>query len=511
MSTGENAHRAYRFGEFTLDLDREALYRGHRELHLRPKAFRVLEILLENSGRLVSKAELHEAAWAESVVTDDSLAHCIGDIRHTLGDSGFELIRTVPRRGYVFEHAVSEEIDNPAGPPPKRSRVAYQAGTVAAGLVATILLLLGAGRGDSVPAVAPGESEDAAVAFEVGLSVPGIDAHNESEKGRFFFKRRAAGDIERAEAAFKAALERAPDFAAAWIGLAGVYSVRLFEGDLDAEVGLPLLGDASRHAVRLAPDSAEAHVRRSAYYLLVGDHVLSHEHMEKAMALNPDDILVLGFVAGNRAQHGRFDEAIEIQRRAIQADPTSVLQHHNFVWMLLAAGRYSEADIAAEQYRALYPPGIRDEGELFADVELLQGNYEQALALTREMGSGPAQERNLAIIRYALGQHAEGDAALQRLLAADDAQARVHAAEVFARSGNNEEAMRQLLDAMDTAEPSAHLYRQIRRDTLWLLSPYLIGLRGDERWKARYTEVIEARASSKVLAWADDNTGKQRR
>ena len=108
MSTGENAHRAYRFGEFTLDLDREALYRGHRELHLRPKAFRVLEILLENSGRLVSKAELHEAAWAESVVTDDSLAHCIGDIRHTLGDSGFELIRTVPRRGYVFENAVRE-------------------------------------------------------------------------------------------------------------------------------------------------------------------------------------------------------------------------------------------------------------------------------------------------------------------------------------------------------------------------------------------------------------------
>ncbi|NIP19471.1 MAG: CadC family transcriptional regulator, partial [Xanthomonadales bacterium] len=77
MSTGENAHRVYRFGEFSLDLDRETLFRGHRELHLRPKAFRVLEILLQNHGRLVTKAELHEAAWQQSVVTDDSLAHCV--------------------------------------------------------------------------------------------------------------------------------------------------------------------------------------------------------------------------------------------------------------------------------------------------------------------------------------------------------------------------------------------------------------------------------------------------
>ena len=509
MLNGENAHRVYRFGEYTLDLDREALYRGRRELHLRPKAFRVLEFLLENNGRLVSKAELHDAAWAQSVVTDDSLAHCIADIRHALGDSGFEMIRTVPRRGYVFEHAVIEDVEQAAEPSAKRGRFAYPAGAIAAGLVAAILLLLGAGRGDDVPAVAPGGSEDT-VALVAEPSVPGIAARNEYEKGQFFFKRRAAGDIPRAEAAFKAALERAPDFAAAWIGLAGVYSVSLFEGDRDLEAGLALLGDASRHGVRLAPDSAEAHVRRSAYYFFVGNHPRSLEHMETAMALDPDDLLVLGYVAGNRLQHSRFDEAIELQRRAIQADPTSVLQHHNLVWMLLAAGRYADADAAAEEYSALYAPGIRDEGGLFADVELLQGNYEQALARTQEMAGGPARDRNLAIIQYALGQHAEGDAALLRLLADGDASAGVHAAEALAQRGDTDEAVRQLLDALDAAEPTASPYQRIRRDTLWLLSPYLIGLRADERWQDRYTQVLEARKYSRLLAWADGNATQRR-
>ncbi len=497
MSTGENAHRVHRFGEYSLDLDRETLYCGHHELHLRPKAFRVLKILLENSGRLVSKAELHAAVWKQSVVTDDSLAHCVADIRRTLGDSGFEMIKTVPRRGYVFDHAVSQAIEHPAEPPPKRERLAYRAGVVAAGLVAAILLLLGAGRGGDAPAAAPGGDQDVVVSRS-GFSSSNIDAHNDYEKGRFFFKRRGEGDIERAETSFKTALEREPDFAAAWIGLAGIYSVRLGVGDLDNEAGMPLLGDATRHAIRLAPDNAEAHVRRSTYYHYAGEPLLALEHMETALALNPDDPLVLGYVAGKLAHRGRFDEAIESQRRAIRRDPTSVLNHHNLVWFLLAAGRYAEADVVAEQYRALYPAGIGDERELFVDVQILQGNYEQALVQTREMPAGPALDRNLAIIHHALGQQAEADAALQRLFDADHEQATLHAAEVFAQRGDSDAAMRQLVSALDT-EPGQN---KLRRDTLWLLSPYLITLRADERWQARYTEMLEARGHSKILAQA---------
>ena len=109
MSTRNEAHRLRRFGEFSLDLDRGTLFRGDDEVHLRPKAFQVLTILLDNHGRLVSKAALHDAVWKRVVVTDDSLAHCIADIRRALADSGFEMIKTVPRRGYIFDHGVSRE------------------------------------------------------------------------------------------------------------------------------------------------------------------------------------------------------------------------------------------------------------------------------------------------------------------------------------------------------------------------------------------------------------------
>ena len=99
MSPREYAHRVFRFGDFALDLDRGTLYRDEEEVHLRPKAFAVLRLLLESRNQLVTKARLHDAVWQGSFVTDDSLAHCIADIRRALGEDGFELIRTVPGRG----------------------------------------------------------------------------------------------------------------------------------------------------------------------------------------------------------------------------------------------------------------------------------------------------------------------------------------------------------------------------------------------------------------------------
>src|SRR5262245_13012028 len=99
--------RIHSFGDFTLDLDRACLLRDGSEVRLRPKSYEALTYLVDNPGRVVTKAELIQAVWPNAFVTDDSLVQCMHDIRRALGDDSQQFIKTVPRRGYIFEAAVN--------------------------------------------------------------------------------------------------------------------------------------------------------------------------------------------------------------------------------------------------------------------------------------------------------------------------------------------------------------------------------------------------------------------
>ena len=101
-------HQILSFSEFSLDRTRGCLRRGHDEIKLRPKSFDVLKYLVENNGRLISKDELIHAVWAETAVTDDSLVQCLKDIRRALRDASQQIIKTVPRRGYIFDQEIIE-------------------------------------------------------------------------------------------------------------------------------------------------------------------------------------------------------------------------------------------------------------------------------------------------------------------------------------------------------------------------------------------------------------------
>ena len=102
------SHRTQSFDGFTLDLTRGCLLRGTQEIKLPPKPFDALKYLVENPGRLISKAELIQAIWPDTAVTDDSLVQCLMEVRRALGDEAQQIIKTVPRRGYIFDKEVSE-------------------------------------------------------------------------------------------------------------------------------------------------------------------------------------------------------------------------------------------------------------------------------------------------------------------------------------------------------------------------------------------------------------------
>jgi predicted ATPase/DNA-binding winged helix-turn-helix (wHTH) protein/tetratricopeptide (TPR) repeat protein len=104
----ETNSQGYRFGEFTLDLAKGCVFKGEEEIKLRPKVYEALKYLVEHPGRLIGKQELMQAVWPDSFVTDDSLVQCALELRRALGDRDQLLLKTVPRRGYLFAAEVTQ-------------------------------------------------------------------------------------------------------------------------------------------------------------------------------------------------------------------------------------------------------------------------------------------------------------------------------------------------------------------------------------------------------------------
>jgi pimeloyl-ACP methyl ester carboxylesterase/DNA-binding winged helix-turn-helix (wHTH) protein/class 3 adenylate cyclase len=98
------ARRFYLFDGFRVDVSERLLFKENREVPLTPKVFDTLEVLLENSGHVLTKKELMQQVWPDSFVEENNLAQNISILRKALGESkeGEQYIQTVPKRGYRF-------------------------------------------------------------------------------------------------------------------------------------------------------------------------------------------------------------------------------------------------------------------------------------------------------------------------------------------------------------------------------------------------------------------------
>src|SRR5258707_2700 len=110
-------HKVIRFEGYALDMTRGCLSKEDREIDLRPKSFDVLCYLIENAGRLVSKDEIIKTVWPNVFVTDDSIKQCVSELRIALCDGEQRMIKTVPRRGYLFAAPIAEPGGPVEGPP----------------------------------------------------------------------------------------------------------------------------------------------------------------------------------------------------------------------------------------------------------------------------------------------------------------------------------------------------------------------------------------------------------
>jgi eukaryotic-like serine/threonine-protein kinase len=105
----------YRFVDFVLDPARHSLTRADSPVPLTPRAFDVLLYLAQNPNRLVTKEELLQGVWGDTIVEEGNLTQYISHLRKALGDNAEDsrLIITIARRGYQFAADVTVATEVP--------------------------------------------------------------------------------------------------------------------------------------------------------------------------------------------------------------------------------------------------------------------------------------------------------------------------------------------------------------------------------------------------------------
>jgi TolB-like protein/tetratricopeptide (TPR) repeat protein len=101
----------YLFEEYAFDADRRELHRGPDAVSVAPQVFDLLDYLIRNRERVVSKDDLVNEIWKGRIVSEVALTTLLNAARTAIGDSGGQqrLIKTLPRRGVRFVGPVMEE------------------------------------------------------------------------------------------------------------------------------------------------------------------------------------------------------------------------------------------------------------------------------------------------------------------------------------------------------------------------------------------------------------------
>lgn len=319
-----------------------------------------------------------------------------------------------------------------------------------------------------------------------GRKPPSIEAYEHYLQGQFFYNRRSPGDIERSLSQFKEAVALDPSFARAWAELAGAYSLQI--GLMDVVAAAPLRelqGTAARKAVELDGNLAVAHARLAQFLFQSHRFREGLEHMRIATALDPDDILVLGFNASDAAWDGNYAESLRIWRRVVALDPLSAANRANLGQILHVNGELEAALAEKRRALALSPDmGPALEAEI-ARLLIALGRYDEASAAVAALPAGYARDSVLAFAHRNPGMRAEADAALARLAEAPrDVPTAIHLAEVYADRARTDEAFQLLAGYYRQLESQ----RALRPRELWhfqeemRVSPYLKSLQFDPRW-----------------------------
>lgn len=297
-------------------------------------------------------------------------------------------------------------------------------------------------------------------------------------KGRFYWNKRTTESLKTAIEHFKAASEKDPNFALAYVGMADSYLVGLFNTRGQDKETIPLARPYATRALEIDPTLAEAYASLGLINNYQWNWAEAEEYFKKAVELNPNYATTFHWYSRNLRSQGRYDEGFEMIMRAKQLDSLSLAISNNVGESLFEKGDIQGA--IAESRRGLEIGSSWVPYRTLAHCYLKLGQKEEALANAREaaeimQGSGVT----LKVLGYVQGAIGNRSEALKIARNIEDQYTKGEAdsrdvAVVYAGMGDNDKAFEWLEKDFQNRRYGMHELR---------LEPAFVSLRSDPRFK----------------------------
>jgi serine/threonine protein kinase/Flp pilus assembly protein TadD len=238
-------------------------------------------------------------------------------------------------------------------------------------------------------------------------------------KGRYFWNKRTSDDLKKAIEYFNQAIERDPNYALAYAGLADAYVLVSGYAAGSPEESFPKAKAAARKALSIDETLAEAHTSL-AYVLFNYDWNVpeSNQEFQRAIELNPNYATAHHWYGNaNLLATGRFDEAVAELKRAQELDPLSLIINADLGTAYLFARRYDQAkeqlQKTLEMDRNFYYARI-----FLGRVHELKGSFQEAIVdyqKARELNDDPRVLTYLGHLYAVSGRREEAQKILNQM------------------------------------------------------------------------------------------------